>query len=66
VSQLPQNLVACSECDMLQSIPAIPPGSAARCLRCGHTLAVSKLDSLERTLSLTVTAAIRAMGKHGK
>ena len=58
VSQLPQNLVACSECDMLQSIPVLPPGGAARCPRCGHTLAVDKPDSLNRTLSLTVAAAI--------
>jgi paraquat-inducible protein A len=43
---------------MLQSIPALPPGGAARCQRCGHTLAVDKPDSLERTLSLTVAAAI--------
>jgi paraquat-inducible protein A len=43
---------------MLQSIPAIPAGGAARCPRCGHTLAVDKPDSLERTLSLTVAAAI--------
>jgi paraquat-inducible protein A len=55
---LPQNLVACSECDMLQSIPVLPPGGAARCPRCGHTLAVDKPGSLERTLSLTVAAAI--------
>ena len=55
---LPQNLVACSECDMLQGIPVLPPGGAARCTRCGHTLAVDKPDSLERTLSLTVAAAI--------
>jgi paraquat-inducible protein A len=58
MSSLPQNLLACSECDMLQSIPAIPPGGAARCPRCGHTLAVDKPDSLERTLSLTLAAAI--------
>ena len=58
VSTLPQDLVACSECDMLQRIPAIPPGGAARCPRCGHTLAVSKTDSLDRTFALTVTAAI--------
>jgi paraquat-inducible protein A len=58
VSPLPQNLVACSDCDMLQSIPVLPPGGAARCTRCGHTLAVDKPDSLERTLSLTLAAAI--------
>ena len=58
MSSLPQNLLACSECDMLQSIPAIPPGGKARCPRCNHTIASSKPDSLERTLALTVAAAI--------
>jgi paraquat-inducible protein A len=58
VLPLPQNLVACSECDMLQTIPVLPPGGAARCPRCGHTIAVDKPDSLDRTLSLTVAAAI--------
>jgi len=58
VSSLPQDLVACSECDMLQSIPELPPGGAAHCPRCGHTIAVDKPDSLDRTLSLTVAAAI--------
>jgi len=52
---LPQNLAACPDCDMLQRIPALHPGAAARCPRCGHTIAVSKLGSLERTLSLTLT-----------
>ncbi len=43
---------------MLQSIPVLPPGGTARCTRCGHTLAVDKPGSLERTLSLTLAAAI--------
>ncbi|HTX98442.1 MAG TPA: paraquat-inducible protein A [Bacteroidota bacterium] len=55
---LTENLVACPECDLLQRIPAIPPGGAARCPRCGYTIAVDKPDSLERTLSLTIAAAI--------
>ena len=58
MSQLQQNLVACPECDLLQRIPAIPPGGRARCPRCNHTIASSKPDSLERTLALTVAAAI--------
>lgn len=55
---MPQNLVACPDCDLLQRIPVLPPGGAARCPRCGHTLAVDKPNSLERTLSLTVAAVI--------
>jgi hypothetical protein len=59
---LPQNLVACSDCDMLQRIPVFSPGESARCSRCGHALAVSKTDSLDRTLSLMVAAANFSMG----
>ena len=58
MSPLPQNLVACSDCDLLQRIPVLPPGGTARCPRCGHTLASDKPDSLERTLALTLAAAI--------
>ena len=50
--------MACPDCDLLQHIPALPPGGKARCPRCGHTVASSKPDSLDRTLALTVTAAI--------
>ncbi len=55
---LTENVMACPECDLLQRIPALPPGGAARCPRCDHTIASSKPDSLERTLALTVAAAI--------
>jgi paraquat-inducible protein A len=58
VISLPDSLAACPECDLLQRIPAIPPGGTARCPRCGHAIASSKPDSLERTLALTVAAAI--------
>ena len=52
------NIVACLECDLLQRIPALEPGATARCRRCGHTIAVNKPDSLDRTLALTCAAAI--------
>ena len=53
-----ETLAACPDCDLLQRIPELPPGGTARCARCGHVLAVSKPDSLERTLALAVAAAI--------
>lgn len=56
--RLPGDLVACPDCDLLQRIPALPPRGTARCPRCGHSLASSKPDSLDRTLALTITAAI--------
>ena len=55
---LPENLTACPDCDLLQRIPALPPGGSARCPRCGHVIAVSKPDSLDRTLALAVASAI--------
>jgi len=58
MSSLLENIIACPDCDLLQSIPALPPGSKARCLRCGHTVATSKPDSLNRTLALTIASAI--------
>lgn len=58
MSALPENLAACPDCDLLQRIPALPPGGSARCARCGHVLATNKPDSLDRTLALAVAAAI--------
>ena len=52
------DVVACPECDMLQRIPALPPGGAACCPRCGRTIAANKRDSINRVLALTVTALI--------
>ncbi len=50
--------MACPDCDVLQRVPALPPGETARCVRCGRTLASRKPDSLERTAALTAAAAI--------
>ena len=58
MSPLPENIVACLDCDLLQHIPALPTGATARCRRCGHTLAFSKPDSLNRTLALAVAATV--------
>ena len=50
--------VACSECDLLQRLPALPSGGKARCPRCGTTLATQPGDPLDRPLALALTAAI--------
>ncbi len=55
---MPENLVACPDCDVLQRIPTLPPRETARCVRCGRTLASCKPGSLERTAALTAAAAI--------
>ena len=58
MSSLIENIVACPECDLLQRIPSLPPGGKARCSRCGCKMAANKTDSLDRTLALTVAAAV--------
>jgi len=50
--------IACPDCDLLQRIPSLPPGGKARCLRCSQILATEPTDSLDRSLALTLTAAI--------
>ncbi|MEN6464398.1 MAG: paraquat-inducible protein A [Syntrophaceae bacterium] len=58
VSRTGSGLLACPDCDLLQRVPALEPGAAARCRRCGHTVAVNKPGSLDRTLALTLAAAV--------
>ena len=58
MASISTDVVACLECDLLQRIPALPPGGTAACSRCGHKLATFKPGSLERTTALAVAAAI--------
>ena len=51
-------LIACHECDLLQREIILPPGGVACCRRCGGVLYRSKPDSLDRTLALTLGAAV--------
>jgi len=55
---LPADLIACHECDLLQTEPQLAPGETARCARCGAFLARNPPDSLDRSLALTLAAAI--------
>jgi paraquat-inducible protein A len=50
--------IACPDCDLLQRIPALPPGGKARCARCGETLVNQRADPLDRPLALTIAATI--------
>ncbi len=50
--------IACPDCDLLQHLPALPPGGKARYARCGNTLATQPTDPIDRPLALTLTAAI--------
>jgi paraquat-inducible protein A len=50
--------VACRGCDLLQSVPPLPPGARATCGRCGQIVARRSADPLDRPLALAVAAAI--------
>jgi paraquat-inducible protein A len=51
-------LIACPHCDLLQRLPELEPGASARCPRCDKELWRRREDSLNRTLALTVAAAV--------
>ena len=54
----PAETVACPDCDLLQGIPELAPGSKSRCARCGHILASQSADPLDRPVALALAAAI--------
>ena len=53
-----QSLIACLHCDLLQRLPELPTGASARCPRCNKELWRHREDSLNRTLALTLAAAV--------
>jgi paraquat-inducible protein A len=55
---MPANIVACPDCDLLQRVPALPPGGTARCARCGLALGSNRPGSLDRSMALAVAALI--------
>jgi paraquat-inducible protein A len=52
------SLIACPHCDLLQKLPDLEPGASARCPRCDKELWRRREDSLNRTLALTLAAAV--------
>jgi paraquat-inducible protein A len=55
------NLIACHDCDLLQRETVLQPGGVAVCIRCGAVLYRNNPASIERTLALTIAAAILFM-----
>src|SRR6202045_4729995 len=51
-------IIGCPHCDLLQRLPALAPGASARCPRCDKELWRRREDSLNRTLALTLGAAL--------
>jgi len=54
----PSNLIACHDCDLLQRETLLPPGGVAVCGRCGAVLYRNNPGNVERTLALTIAAAL--------
>lgn len=52
------SLIACLHCDLLQRLPELEAGASARCPRCSKELWRRREDSLNRTLALTLAAAV--------
>ena len=52
------SLIACQHCDLLQRLPELETGASARCPRCSKELWRRREDSLNRTLALTLAAAV--------
>lgn len=52
------SLIACHECDCLQSAPAVEEGSSLRCARCGARLLISPKGGLDLPLALALGALI--------
>ncbi len=56
--ETPSELRECPGCGLFQVVPALRPGMAARCNRCGTTLRRARRDPLRRGLALNVTALV--------
>ncbi|MEZ4471957.1 MAG: hypothetical protein R3F60_14420 [bacterium] len=52
------HLIACHDCDLLQRVPAVPAGGAARCTRCDAVLTRVIANTFERTAALGLAALI--------
>lgn len=52
------SLVACPNCDLMQRMPEVAPGESVRCVRCDTELWRRRVDSLNRTLALAVSALV--------
>lgn len=54
--RIPDDLIACEYCDLLQRERELHRSEKARCPRCGGTLYTNPTDALERSLALAIAA----------
>ncbi len=55
---VPEEFVACHDCDLIHRIPVGQEGRSGRCTRCGAVLFNHKRNTVERTLALTAAGAV--------
>ncbi len=55
---MPEEFIACPDCDLLHRVPRISDGASACCYRCRALLFRQKKNSIERTLALTVAGVV--------
>lgn len=58
MAPLTADIVGCPDCDLLQRMPALPPGGSVRCARCAMVLGSDKPESLDRSTALSVAALV--------
>ena len=58
LSSIPDNWIACKDCDLLLEQADTPVGDKALCPRCASPLYQSRENSVERTLALAITGLL--------
>lgn len=53
-----EDLVACVSCDALYTLPELPNGARARCIRCHALIAAPKLRAMTQIVMLAATSVI--------
>ncbi len=53
-----ETVIACHDCEMIQSIPYTPERGSVRCVRCGALLYRHKADCVDATLALTLAGIV--------
>jgi paraquat-inducible protein A len=56
--ELPNTMVACETCGLVQQVNEVPKGWAAQCARCGFKLQHRRVNSRLRTLTFSLAALI--------
>jgi paraquat-inducible protein A len=55
---VPEQFIACPDCDLLHRAPRVADGASGRCCRCQALLFHQKKNSIERTLALTIAGMV--------